>query len=25
VLAHFDPSFERINMVDLIQGNAWPE
>ncbi|WP_285031516.1 HD domain-containing protein [Mycolicibacterium sp. lyk4-40-TYG-92] len=25
VLAHFDPSFERTNLVDLIQGNAWPE
>ena len=25
VLAHFDPSFERTNMVDLIQRNAWPE
>ena len=25
VLAHFDPSFERTSLVDLIQHNAWPE
>lgn len=25
VLAHFDPSFQRTNFVDLIQDNAWPE
>ena len=25
VLAHFDPTFERANFVDIIEGNAWPE
>ncbi|MCT7368127.1 HD domain-containing protein [Mycolicibacterium llatzerense] len=25
VLAHFDPSFQRTNFVDLIENNAWPE
>lgn len=25
VLAHFDPSFERENFVDIIQKNDWPE
>jgi hypothetical protein len=25
VLAHFDPSFERQDFVDLILGNSWPE
>ncbi|UXA09260.1 HD domain-containing protein [Mycobacterium sp. SMC-2] len=25
VLAHFDPTFERGNMVDLIFGSSWPE
>lgn len=25
VLAHFDPSFQRANFVDLIENNAWPE
>lgn len=25
VLAHFDPTFERKNMVDLILGSSWPE
>lgn len=25
VLAHFDPSFQRENFVQIIQNNAWPE
>jgi hypothetical protein len=25
VLAHFDPSFQRQNFVEIIQNNAWPE
>ncbi|WP_071285934.1 HD domain-containing protein [Mycolicibacterium llatzerense] len=25
VLAHFDPSFQRTNFVDLIENNAWPD
>ena len=25
VLAHFDPTFERTDFVDLIQSNSWPE
>ncbi|WP_197283741.1 HD domain-containing protein [Mycobacterium sp. Marseille-P9652] len=25
VLAHFDPAFRRVDFVDLILGNAWPE
>ena len=25
VLAHFDPGFTRINFVDIIRSNAWPE
>ncbi|MEV4127277.1 HD domain-containing protein [Nocardia sp. NPDC049707] len=25
VLAHFDPSFERKDFVEIIQNNAWPE
>lgn len=25
VLAHFDPSFQRANFVEIIKGNAWPE
>jgi hypothetical protein len=25
VLAHFDPGFERIDFVDTILGNSWPE
>lgn len=25
VLAHFDPSFQRANFVEIIEGNAWPE
>lgn len=25
VLAHFDPSFQRQNFVEIIQSNAWPE
>jgi hypothetical protein len=25
VLAHFDPNFQRIDMVDLIKNSPWPE
>jgi HD superfamily phosphodiesterase len=25
VLAHFDPTFERENFVDIIRSNSWPE
>lgn len=25
VLAHFDPSFQRANFVEIIKNNAWPE
>ena len=25
VLAHFDPTFERVDFVDLILSNSWPE
>ncbi|MFD8725867.1 diguanylate cyclase, partial [Streptomyces sp. NPDC059629] len=25
VLAHFDPSFQRKDFVEIIQNNAWPE
>ncbi|OBA62503.1 diguanylate cyclase [Mycobacterium sp. 1100029.7] len=25
VLAHFDPTFKRVNMVDLVRGSSWPE
>lgn len=25
VLAHFDPTFERVDFVDKILGNSWPE
>jgi hypothetical protein len=25
VLAHFDPAFTRINFVEVIRANAWPE
>jgi hypothetical protein len=25
VLAHFDPAFERVDFVDLILNNSWPE
>ena len=25
VLAHFDPSFERVDFVDKILHNTWPE
>jgi hypothetical protein len=25
VLAHFDPSFRRVDLVELIQNSAWPE
>ncbi|CPZ20415.1 Putative metal-dependent phosphohydrolase [Mycobacteroides abscessus] len=25
VLAHFDPSFVRDDLVDLIHANSWPE
>lgn len=25
VLAHFDPSFKRMNFVEIVKNNAWPE
>jgi hypothetical protein len=25
VLAHFDPSFQRTDLVELIQNSPWPE